>query len=789
MATWKKVIVSGSTAELLNVSASNAVIVGSNQQITTAQATTFLTGSFTGSFKGDGTNLTGVTATAIFPTSAVTNITSTDKFFISQSGNQYITYGDLLTDLAGTNLVVEGTDSLALASQIVVTGVSASFTGSLTGALIGTASWATNAVNSTNAANVAVTDTTSGTGPYYIAFTDGTTGNRAIRVDSATLTFNAATNTLTATSSYAIQALSSSFASSASFATSASFAPTASFVLNAVSASFATTASFAVTSLSSSFASTASFYGGSVTSASFASTASFVNQLNQNVSITGSLSQGDANRTVGLNSHAEGTGSFASGSYSHAEGAFTTAIGNFTHTEGYNTTAINQFSHAEGNGTIASGSFSHTEGERTIASGASSHAEGRITTASGDYSHTEGRITVAIGNSSHAEGYQTTAVGLYSHAEGESTTAVGQSSHAEGFSTIAAGTSQHVQGVFNRSTTDPYAFILGNGASDGSRSNLIYASGSLVQITGSLIVTQGITGSLFGTSSVATNALSASYAATASFTPSATTSSYALFATSASFASTASFVLNAVSSSFAATASYALSSSVAVSSSYARSASLAAQATNANLATNADFINVLNSVGTTIYPLMVNSTGTGYFAPYNDAEFSFNPTTNILTTTSSYATQAVNISQYTINQNVGTTDSPTFNNLIVNGNLSVAGTASFTNTDNLNIRDKFILINSGSTVLADSGWITQYNAAGSGSAFYLEATSAGTYGRFAVAYDAIGTSTALLADEYVVTAKVGQAAGPGATNPTWGGATNGTGNMWVTTAGDIFIYS
>ena len=75
MATWKKVIVSGSQAELAAVSASSGVLVGTNQAITTTQAGTFLTGSFTGSFKGDGSNLTGVTATAIFPTTAVTNVT------------------------------------------------------------------------------------------------------------------------------------------------------------------------------------------------------------------------------------------------------------------------------------------------------------------------------------------------------------------------------------------------------------------------------------------------------------------------------------------------------------------------------------------------------------------------------------------------------------------------------------------------------------------------------------------------------------------------------------------
>ena len=127
-------------------------------------------------------------------------------------------------------------------------------------------------------------------------------------------------------------------------------------------------------------------------------------------------------------------------------------------------------------------------------------------------------------------------------------------------------------------------------------------------------------------------------------------------------------------------------------------------------------------------------------------------------------------------------------NLTVTGDLTVAGTASFTNVDNLTVKDKFILINSGSATLADSGWVTQYNAAGSGSAFYLEASSTGTYGRFAMAYDVIGTSTALTADEYVVSAK--SAAGAPAAAPTWGGSGNGFGNVYVNSSnGDIYMYS
>ncbi len=76
-------------------------------------------------------------------------------------------------------------------------------------------------------------------------------------------------------------------------------------------------------------------------------------------------------------------------------------------------------------------------------------------------------LNKATGDSSHAEGYS-------SHAEGGY-------SHAEGYSSHAVGRSQHVQGEFN--VTDPeynadtpgsrakYAHIVGNGTSDGNRSN------------------------------------------------------------------------------------------------------------------------------------------------------------------------------------------------------------------------------------------------------------------------------------------------------------------------------
>ena len=138
---------------------------------------------------------------------------------------------------------------------------------------------------------------------------------------------------------------------------------------------------------------------------------------------------------------------------------------------------------------------------------------------------------------------------------------------------------------------------------------------------------------------------------------------------------------------------------------------------------------------------------------------------------------------------ISVTGNSTFNNnLTVSGDLTVNGTASFVNSTNLYVKDQFITINSGSSTLTDSGIVSQYNAAGSGSAWFLEAGSAGTYGRWAVAYDVLGTSTSVTADEFVVTAKINQASNPSAA-PVWGGSGNGSGNIWVTNAGDVFIYA
>jgi hypothetical protein len=130
-------------------------------------------------------------------------------------------------------------------------------------------------------------------------------------------------------------------------------------------------------------------------------------------------------------------------------------------------------------------------------------------------------------------------------------------------------------------------------------------------------------------------------------------------------------------------------------------------------------------------------------------------------------------------------------NATVTGDLTVAGTASFTNSTSLLIADKFALLASGSTSLTDGGIIIQNAAGGIGTAFYLEAGTAGstgTYGRFAVTSSLAANASSANIDEFIVTVK--SSTGVPSIDPTYGGSTNGYGNMYVNSSnGDIFIYS
>jgi hypothetical protein len=266
-----------------------------------------------------------------------------------------------------------------------------------------------------------------------------------------------------------------------------------------------------------------------------------------------SHAEGSDTQAIGNYSHAEGEITEAVGSYSHAEGSDTQAIGNYSHAEGSRTIASGSYSHAEGSTARALGSYSHAEGISSYSYGDYSHAEGFATKTgiAGAYEATpisSGVFTLSstygdvssnfgIGNdlyvynlvqnvssvlkitNSYFDSTNTIVEvsdtsynsfiayiidlnypngdkiidSRYSHAEGYGTLTIGNGSHAEGENTTAVDWYQHVQGRHNLPVNGRGAFVIGNGSDPSNRSNLIFASGSTAQVTGSLDVKGTIT--------------------------------------------------------------------------------------------------------------------------------------------------------------------------------------------------------------------------------------------------------------------------------------------------------
>lgn len=112
MAQWKKIIVSGSQAELLSVVADNLLQVSTNQIISSSVADTQLSGSFSGSFQGDGSALTGlVTVLSGSTDSGDFEVDLLTEFFtIEGTANQIETSGSAQTVTIGLpdNVTIEG---------------------------------------------------------------------------------------------------------------------------------------------------------------------------------------------------------------------------------------------------------------------------------------------------------------------------------------------------------------------------------------------------------------------------------------------------------------------------------------------------------------------------------------------------------------------------------------------------------------------------------------------------------------------------------------------------------
>ena len=152
----------------------------------------------------------------------------------------------------------------------------------------------------------------------------------------------------------------------------------------------------------------------------------------------------------------------------------------------------------------------------------------------------------------------------------------------------------------------------------------------------------------------------------------------------------------------------------------------------------------------------------------DDSNFTYNSGTDVLTVNGS-----------TFGQDV-----------VVSGNLTVNGTTTILNVDNLLVEDKFILLASGSTSPTDGGIIVQTTTGSanvaSGSAFYLE--TGGSTQRWALAQNVPQNATAVTPTDYMVSAQT--AAGDPSSNPTYGGSSVGFGNIYVNSSDEsIWIFS
>lgn len=476
--------------------------------------------------------------------------------------------------ISGSN-VLDGSGSLVSILDVTSSyalGGSGSFTGSFTGSFKGDGAGLINVVATASPGgsdtHVQFNDAGTTSGSSLFTFTK-TTG--AINVTSITSSLFG-TSSWSVSSSYALTAsyllgsiASASYADTASYTISSSYSATASYLLGSVtSASYAATSSWAINSITSSF----------TISSSYSKTASYVNPLIQDVLITGSIFMTGSSAISKVN-YIDFVLLPTSSVPAHVEGRvhwidttktlqIDTDVNNFMIEIGH--TSVGRIVNKSGNTLLkgvpvyVSGSQGnrpavYTSSYETSAAtlGTAGLVAQDINNNNNGYIVTRGPIR-GLNTSTYVEGDL-----LYVSASGTLTS----TRPSAPYHTIAVGivtTSHATEGVIYVSVDngDHLEWLHDVLISSPSVGDLLTRSGSIwinskqlpgdYQITGSLVVTNGISGSLFGTASWANNVLSSSYASTASY----------LLGTiaSASYASTSSWSNNSITASYIATASW-----------------------------------------------------------------------------------------------------------------------------------------------------------------------------------------------------------------------------------------
>jgi hypothetical protein len=286
MATWKKIVVSGSNAEL------NKLNVGTNQQISSSAGSTFLSGSFSGSFEG------------------------TLKSALANTTQPNIVGYDIATGLfsyQGTGSFTAATASYVTASNVfgpygASSVLSASFavTAAYADNVPATSSYALQALSASNAGTASLVNTifVPGASQYFIPFvtnSDSGTGSKQLYISGSNFSYEPQANTLNVPN----------LNGTASRATTASYASNADLLDGLNSTVFAQTGSNTFTGAQIISSSLTVFTGSGIEFQVLATGVKIGNIITDAHAITGSVGVSGSVTATGFTGPLTGTASYA----------------------------------------------------------------------------------------------------------------------------------------------------------------------------------------------------------------------------------------------------------------------------------------------------------------------------------------------------------------------------------------------------------------------------------------------------------------------------------------------
>ena len=559
---------------ILNNSSSIALLSGSFEIFSGS----YNTGSFTGSFYGDGSNLTGIVSSKWTGSNPITregNVEITGSLIISGSST-FINIGPAIFSgsVTGINGFTGSLLGTAESASYVLNAESASYasTASYAANVPLTASYALNAESasySSTASYVELAQTSSyydETDPVFTAVSG--TFVLTSSFDQFTSSYNTGsfTGSFYGDGSNLTGIVSSKWTGSNPISRDGNVEITGSLTVNdGITGSLYGTASWAENSITASYvenAQTASYVLNAISS-SYTQTASYVETLNQDVLITGSL-------TVLQGATIYGSSSFTYITASQlAVSASFISVNVFEPAQRFGGLKVYDSGSSTASASLAWDSlhnhwvYENVDG--ATYTGGMLLSGPRNTGSLGDEPNlTKWRIPRSDGGD-HLDDSQiyssasiTIVTGSLTVTNGITGSLLGTSSLADSVNIISTNVNNVYNLVLTQNTTGPSLLRADSNASIlyNPLTNTLFLGantsspvGQLI-VTGSIIATQGISGSLFGTSSWANNAISASYILQA------VSSSYATTASYVEIAQTASYVSNAVSASYALTASY-----------------------------------------------------------------------------------------------------------------------------------------------------------------------------------------------------------------------------------------